>query len=143
MFLGKLFDRRCLRTLWVWCESMDTVFFFFFSHRMYIDPLMCCFLCFLCVWINLLSIVFYSNFYCKAHWSILEMRYIYLFNNNNKSKIIACAECVRLLWCFGTGKAELGTSFADCLKGRYTFGNCQRPVFPLSVPQHKHKITSL
>ena len=29
------------------------------------------------------------------------------------------------------------------LKGRYTFGNCQRPVFSLGVSHHKHKITSL
>ena len=29
------------------------------------------------------------------------------------------------------------------LKGRYTFGNCQRPVFSLGVSQHMHKITSL
>ena len=29
------------------------------------------------------------------------------------------------------------------LKGKYTFGNCQRPVFSLGVSHHKHKITSL
>ena len=29
------------------------------------------------------------------------------------------------------------------LKGRYTIGKCQRPVFSLGVSQHKHKITSL
>ena len=29
------------------------------------------------------------------------------------------------------------------LKGRYTFGNCQRPVFLLGVSHHNHKITSL
>ena len=29
------------------------------------------------------------------------------------------------------------------LKGMYTFGNCQRPVLPLGVAQHKHKITNL
>ena len=29
------------------------------------------------------------------------------------------------------------------LKGRYTFGYCQRPVFSLGVSQHRHKITSL
>ena len=28
------------------------------------------------------------------------------------------------------------------LKGRYTFGNSQRPLFSLGVSQHKHKITS-
>ena len=30
-----------------------------------------------------------------------------------------------------------------CLKWRYTFGNCQRPVSSLGVSHHKHKITSL
>ena len=29
------------------------------------------------------------------------------------------------------------------LKGRYTIGNCQRPVFSLGVSQHMHKITNL
>ena len=29
------------------------------------------------------------------------------------------------------------------LKGRYTFGNCQRPALSLGVSQHKHKITNL
>ena len=29
------------------------------------------------------------------------------------------------------------------LKGRYTSGYCQRPVFSLGVSQHVHKITSL
>ena len=29
------------------------------------------------------------------------------------------------------------------LKGRYTIGNCQRPVFSLGVSQHIHKITNL
>ena len=29
------------------------------------------------------------------------------------------------------------------LKGRYTFGYCQRPVFSLGVSQRKHKITNL
>ena len=36
--------------------------------------------------------------------------------------------------------------FQQCplpLKGRYTFGNCQRTVFSLGVSQQKHKITSL
>ena len=33
--------------------------------------------------------------------------------------------------------------YAPGLKGRYTIGNCQRPVFSLGVSQHKHKITSL
>ena len=34
-------------------------------------------------------------------------------------------------------------SFFQGLKGRYTFGNCQRPVSSLGVSHHKHKITSL
>ena len=29
------------------------------------------------------------------------------------------------------------------LKGRYTIGNCQRPVFSLDVSQYMHKITNL
>ena len=33
--------------------------------------------------------------------------------------------------------------YKNQLKGRYTFGNCQRPVFSLGVSQHKHKITNL
>ena len=32
---------------------------------------------------------------------------------------------------------------APALKGRYTFGNCQRPVFSLGVSHHNHKITNL
>ena len=31
----------------------------------------------------------------------------------------------------------------NVLKGRYTFGNCQRPVFSLDKSNHNHKITSL
>ena len=46
-----------------------------------------------------------------------------------------------------TGTTQLhGTGFnykLYYLKGRYTFRNCQRPVFSLRVSQHKHKITSL
>ena len=29
------------------------------------------------------------------------------------------------------------------LKGRYTFSNCQRPVFSLGVSHHNHKITNM
>ena len=35
------------------------------------------------------------------------------------------------------------TKSTQPLKGRYTFGNCQRPVFSLGVSHHKHIITSL
>ena len=38
---------------------------------------------------------------------------------------------------------EGGLQVYKGLKGRYTFGNCQRPVSSLGVSHHKHKITSL
>ena len=31
----------------------------------------------------------------------------------------------------------------NVLKGRYTFGNCQRPIFSFGVSHHMHKITNL
>ena len=62
----------------------------------------------------------------------------------NSSPLGALYLCVFMVICVNyILKVGLYPPKISKLKGRYTIGNCQRPVFSLRVSQHMHKITNL
>ena len=60
----------------------------------------------------------------------------------NWGKIVITQDFVKVLRVYFVSYNNLYILIVH-LKGRYTFGNCQIPVFSLGVSHHNHKITSL
>ena len=56
----------------------------------------------------------------------------------------SCLNISRMFFaCCCSQVAFIDNLSTSALKGRYTFGNSQRPVFSLDVSHHNHNITSL